>query len=117
MRAKGFLKNKCLRPFLKQRVKRVRARQTRWRYLQDLVLLGLVDLPCQAAVGDGVVDDGLVGLGAGLLEQLGTWRGRGGGTSHQEGLLQSGVGVCYRLILTMCTSMELETDQCAPPLS
>ena len=54
----------------------------RWRYLQDLVLLRLVDLPRQAAVGDGVVDDGLVGLGAGLLEQLGTWRGSGGETGR-----------------------------------
>ena len=57
----------------------------RWRYLQDLVLLRLVDLPRQAAVGDGVVDDGLVGLGAGLLEQLGTWRRDG-----SLGLLQYG---------------------------
>lgn len=37
-------------------------------HLQDLVLLRLVDLSSQAAVGDGIVDDWLVGLGAGLLE-------------------------------------------------
>ena len=43
-------------------------------YLEDLVLLGLVDFAGQAAVSDGVVDDRLVGLGAGLLEQFGTWR-------------------------------------------
>lgn len=36
--------------------------------LQDLVLLRLVDFASQAAVGDGIMDDWLVGLGAGLLE-------------------------------------------------
>ena len=39
-------------------------------YLQYLVLLALVDLAGQAAVGQGVLDDVLVGLGAGLLVQL-----------------------------------------------
>lgn len=36
--------------------------------LQDLILLRLVDFAGQAAVGDCIVDDWLVGLGAGLLE-------------------------------------------------
>lgn len=40
--------------------------------LKDLVLLGLVDFASQTAVGDGIMDDGLVGLGAGLLEEFGT---------------------------------------------
>jgi len=40
-------------------------------YLKDLVLLAFVDLASQAAVGQGVLDDVLVGLGAGLLVQLG----------------------------------------------
>lgn len=39
--------------------------------LQYGVLVGLVHLPGQAAVGHGVVDDGLVGFAAGLLEELG----------------------------------------------
>ena len=39
-------------------------------YLQYLVLLALVDLAGQAAVGQGVLDNVLVGLGAGLLVQL-----------------------------------------------
>ena len=41
-------------------------------YLHDLVLLRLVDLPCEAAARQGVVDDELVGLEARLFEQFGT---------------------------------------------
>lgn len=40
--------------------------------LEDLVLLRLVDFASQAAVGDCIVDDWLIGLGTGLLEQFGT---------------------------------------------
>ena len=40
-------------------------------HLEDDELLGLVDLSGKAAVGDGVVDDWLVGLGTGLFEELG----------------------------------------------
>lgn len=36
--------------------------------LQDLVLLRFIDFAGQATVGDCIVDDWLVGLGAGLLE-------------------------------------------------
>lgn len=42
-------------------------------YLKNAVLLRLVHLAGQAAVRQGVVDDELVGLGAGLLVQPGTW--------------------------------------------
>lgn len=40
--------------------------------LQNLILLRLIDFTGQAAVGDCIVDDWLVRLGAGLLKQLGT---------------------------------------------
>lgn len=39
-------------------------------YLQDLVLWPLIDLACEAAVGQGVLDDVLVRFGTGLLVQL-----------------------------------------------
>lgn len=39
-------------------------------YLEDLVLLALVHLSCQAAVSQSVLDDVFVRLGAGLLVQL-----------------------------------------------
>lgn len=38
-------------------------------YLQNLVLLPLVDLPCKAAMCQSILDDVLVRFGAGLLVQ------------------------------------------------
>lgn len=46
-------------------------------HLKNAVLLRLVHLARQAAVRQGVVDDELVGLGAGLLVQPWTWRAGG----------------------------------------
>lgn len=48
---------------------------TDWQvaHLYYLVFQGFVDLACQAAAGDGVVDDELVGLEAGLLVEFGPW--------------------------------------------
>lgn len=40
--------------------------------LQNGIFLALVDFPGQAAVSDGIDDDWLVGLGAGLLEEFRT---------------------------------------------
>lgn len=42
----------------------------RIHYLQDLVLLALIDLPCEAAVGQSVLDDVLVRLGTGFFVEL-----------------------------------------------
>lgn len=42
--------------------------------LQNNILLGLINLPSQAAVTDGVDDDWLVGLGARLLEEFRTFK-------------------------------------------
>lgn len=42
--------------------------------LQNNILLGLINLPSQAAVSDGVDDDWLVGLGARLLEEFRTFK-------------------------------------------
>lgn len=39
-------------------------------YLEDLVLLALIDLSCQAAVSQSILDDVFVRLGARLLVQL-----------------------------------------------
>lgn len=41
--------------------------------LKDNILLRLVNLPGQAAVGDGIDDDWLVGLGAWFLEEFRTY--------------------------------------------
>lgn len=41
-------------------------------YLEDLVLLALINLSCHAAVSQSVLDDVFVRLGAGLLVQLGS---------------------------------------------
>lgn len=45
-------------------------------YLYNLVFLGFVDLASQAAAGDGVMDNELVGLKTWLLVQLRTCRTR-----------------------------------------
>lgn len=44
--------------------------------LKDLVFLRLVDFSCQTTVRDGIVDDGFVWLGTGLLEKFRTYNKR-----------------------------------------
>ena len=43
-------------------------------YLNNLVLLGLINLAGQAAARESVVDDKLVGLEAGLFEEFWTFK-------------------------------------------
>lgn len=68
-------------------------------YLHNLILLTLVDLSCEAAAWESIVDDELVGLETWLLEQFGSWICRNNWNTKQLCLVKCNADIYHLYLL------------------